>query len=95
VLAIGILIDIPIVICTLSHNIYLDARFDYDLLLTLDAGNHPSQPSSTVKRYMADWWTKDDAVREHFTFENLSACLSFHQEVKAEILQSVMYQPSV
>jgi hypothetical protein len=82
--ATGQLIDIPIVTRNFARNIYEpDSTFDLDLLLTLDAGNHPSHPAGTVEKYEADWWTRDEApiIGDHINFENLPSCLSFHHEV--------------
>jgi hypothetical protein len=90
--ATGLLIDIPIVTRNLARNLYeLDIAFHLPLLLTLDAGNHPSHPAGTVEKYEADWWTSDEApqIGDHLNFESLPSCLSFHSEVLKERLDSV------
>jgi hypothetical protein len=89
--ATGLLIDIPVVTRSIARAmLYPDTGLDLDMMLILDAGNHPSHRTGTVQHYEADWWTKDEAPRigDYLNFNRLASCLSFHAQVCNESIKS-------
>jgi hypothetical protein len=81
--ATGLLINIPVVTCSVACAVlYPDTGLDIDMMLILDAGNHPSHPTGTVEHYEVDWWTSDEAPQmgDYINFNRIASCLSFHAQ---------------
>ena len=78
-------VDIPIITRYLASCIWQgDSECCIDdmyLLMSLDAGNHPSHPSSTVKAYHASWWSSKVLPDSMQTMNNgiIEECLRYHQ----------------
>ena len=92
--AAGEQVDIPIITWYLASHVWQgDSECcidDMDLLVSLDAGNHPSHPTGTVKAYHASWWSGKVPPDSMQTMNNgiIEECLRYHQTQCDSILKT-------
>lgn len=102
--ALGISIEIPIIIRRLAATLYwqrptdLPVIFDRDFIVSLDAGSDPDDLSAVTTSYHNQWWTGPlPPKQEHFLdLTTLDACLKYHREVSGikEILPTSLLKSS-
>ena len=61
-----------------------------DLLLSLDTGNHPSHPTSTVDEYLATWWCGKKAPdsSQIVNSDAMEECLRHHKTQRKSARQA-------
>jgi hypothetical protein len=75
--AIGQVIDIPVIICSLARDFYWSAvrhnysiPLDHDFLVSLDAGITLAD-GETVKKFDCAWWTHANTLKDPKTLLNI------------------------
>lgn len=75
--AIGIIVDVPIIIRALADSMHLKEQcdadpliFDNSFLAALDVGTHPDQPGHVIDDYEFAWWLDDSPCHSHYLIDH-------------------------